>query len=131
MTHPLLQVLKPVADAVGGTLVPVDAIEVADIPLEWEGEVVGGFRLPGLSGALDRVLEGVERELGSPLMSLSREVKQRAVRLLQERGAFTLRKSVEDVADALGVSRFTVYNYLNAIEHEPPEPGRLAEPGEG
>ena len=34
--------------------------------------------------------------------------------LLDERGAFQLRKSVEEVADALGVSRFTVYNYLNA-----------------
>ena len=42
------------------------------------------------------------------------EDKQRAVRLLDERGAFTLRKAVEDVADALGVSRFTVYNYLNS-----------------
>ena len=34
--------------------------------------------------------------------------------MLDERGAFTLRKAVEDVADALGVSRFTVYNYLNS-----------------
>jgi predicted transcriptional regulator YheO len=37
------------------------------------------------------------------------------VRLLDERGAFQLRKSIEDVADALGVSRITVYNYLNAV----------------
>ena len=36
------------------------------------------------------------------------------MRLLDGRGAFQLRKAVEDVADALGVSRFTVYNYLNA-----------------
>ena len=35
--------------------------------------------------------------------------------LLDERGAFTLRRAVEDVADAMGVSRITVYNYLNAI----------------
>ena len=47
--------------------------------------------------------------------SLGREDKQRAVRLLDERGAFTLRRAVEDVADAMGVSRITVYNYLNAI----------------
>jgi len=48
------------------------------------------------------------------IAALSREDKQRAVRLLDERGAFQLRRSVELVADALGVSRFTVYNYLNA-----------------
>ena len=41
--------------------------------------------------------------------------KQQAVRLLEEHGAFTLRKSIEDVADAMGVSRITIYNYLNAI----------------
>ena len=42
-----------------------------------------------------------------------REDKQRAVARLHDLGAFNLRKSVEDVATALGVSRFTVYNYLD------------------
>ena len=36
-------------------------------------------------------------------------------RLLDERGAFVLRRAVEDVADAMRISRITVYNYLNAI----------------
>jgi predicted transcriptional regulator YheO len=71
--------------------------------------------LPSLHGALDRLIESVERELGGRLTQLNREEKQRAVRLLDDAGAFTLRRSVEDVADALGVSRITVYNYLNAI----------------
>jgi predicted transcriptional regulator YheO len=57
----------------------------------------------------------VEVELGGQLPDLSREDKQRAVRLLDERGAFLLRRSVDEVADALGVSRITVYNYLNAV----------------
>jgi predicted transcriptional regulator YheO len=72
-----------------------------------------------LQGALGRLIEGVERELGAPLGQLERENKQRAVRLLEDRGAFVLRRSVEDVADALGVSRITVYNYLNAMRDEP------------
>jgi len=55
------------------------------------------------------------REFGSPLAELGREDKQRAIRLLDERGAFTLRRAVEDVSDSMGVSRITVYNYLNAI----------------
>ena len=64
---------------------------------------------------LGRLIEQVEDELGGRLPDLSREQKQRAVRLLDDRGAFLLRRSVEDVADALGVSRITVYNYLGAI----------------
>ena len=72
-------------------------------------------RLPHLQGALDRLIATVETELGGPLHQLSREDKQRAVRLLDQSGAFILRRAVEDVADAMGVSRITVYNYLNAL----------------
>ena len=61
------------------------------------------------------MIEQVEVELGGRLSDLSREDKQRAVRLLDERGAFLLRRSVDEVAGALGVSRITVYNYLNAV----------------
>ena len=81
----------------------------------WDGQVVAAVRMPPLHGALDRLIDSVETELGGPLPALSREDKQRAVRLLDERGAFILRRAVEDVADAMGVSRITIYNYLNAI----------------
>ncbi len=113
--HPLLEALEPVADALGAVLIPGVDLDPADIPLRWQGDLVGGLRLPPLHGALSRLIEQVERELGGRLTDLSREDKQRAVHLLDDRGAFLLRRSVEDVADALGVSRITVYNYLNAI----------------
>lgn len=117
--HPLLLALEPVADALGAELIePADTL-ASDIPLEWDGAVVGALRLPPLQGALSRLIESVERELGAALGELSREDKQRAVRLLEERGAFTLRRAVEDVADALSVSRITVYNYLNAMRGAP------------
>ncbi|WP_116102883.1 helix-turn-helix domain-containing protein [Amycolatopsis thermalba] len=63
--------------------------------------------------ALQRLITEVERELGTRLADLDRPGKQRAVRLLEERGAFALRKAAPTVAEALGVTRFTVYNYLN------------------
>ncbi|QWF82913.1 helix-turn-helix domain-containing protein [Amycolatopsis sp. CA-230715] len=66
--------------------------------------VLGGF------------IRAVEAELGARLGDLDRPGKQRAVRLLEERGAFQLRKSVATVAEALGVTRFTVYNYLHRDE---------------
>lgn len=64
---------------------------------------------------LDRLMADAERELGAKLGDLSREDKQRAVKLLDAWGAFDVRRSTEVVADALGVSRITVYNYLNRI----------------
>ncbi len=65
------------------------------------------------AGGLDGIIVELERSLGTPLAELTRSGKQQAVRLLEEAGAFSYRKSVEVVAAALGVSRFTVYNYLN------------------
>ena len=113
--HPLIAAVEPVVDRVGATLVGPAEMDPADVPLVWEGQVIAGVRMPPLHGALDRLIETIEAELGAPLPELSRENKQRAVRLLDERGAFILRRAVEDVADAMGVSRITVYNYLNAI----------------
>ena len=114
--HALLVALEPVADALGATLVSAQRVQPGDIPLEWEGVVVGGLRLPGVQGTLDRMMVAVEQELGAPIDELSREDKQAAVQMLHERGAFELRRSVETVAEAMGVSRFTIYNYLNAAD---------------
>jgi hypothetical protein len=108
--------MEPVAEALGATLVAGSRVQARDVPLRWDGEVVGGLRLPGVQGTLDRLIGAVENELGAPLDALSREQKQAAVQLLHERGAFELRRSVETVAEAMGVSRFTIYNYLNATE---------------
>lgn len=113
--HPLLQAVKPLVEATGSTVVPVEDAGPGDIPLVWDGEAVVMVRVGALHGALERLIESVERELGGALADLPREQKQKAIRLLDERGAFVLRRAVEDLADAMGVSRITVYNYLNAI----------------
>ncbi|MCB0991699.1 MAG: helix-turn-helix domain-containing protein [Acidimicrobiales bacterium] len=117
--HPLRRALEPVADALGAALVePID-MQPGDIPLRWQGEVVGGFRQPGLHDALERLLDSLEVEYGSPLADLDREDKQAVVARLDDLGAFVIRKAAEDVADRLDVSRFTVYNYLNARDTTP------------
>src|SRR6056297_2274979 len=110
VAHPLLTALAPVAAALGATVVEVDDLEPGDLPLEWEGHVVGGLRVAGLHGALGRLLEQAERDMGLPLADLDRDAKQEVVRRLDEQGAFTIRRAVEEVADVLGVSRFTIYN---------------------
>ena len=71
-----------------------------------------------LRAALDHMIEQVEADAGTPLAEMTREEKQAAIRALDEQGAFQLRKAIEAVADAMGVSRITIYNYLNAIREE-------------
>lgn len=108
--------IQPLLRRLNATLVATEEMSVDDVPLSWEGQVVAGVRLPQAgetASDLVGLLARVEAELGEPLAALNRAGKQRAVRLLEERGAFSYRKAVETVAEALGVTRFTVYNYLN------------------
>lgn len=116
--HPLIEALDPLVDALNLQIIPLSRIEPTDVILSWDGHQIAGVRLQNLHNILGRLMVQVERAIGKPLPEFTREDKQEAVRILDELGAFTLRKGVEDVADALGVSRFTVYNYLHAIEGE-------------
>lgn len=130
----LLGAVRPLIDRIGARLVDPAELGAGDVPLHWRGTVVAGVRLADAAsvepagsgdggpvaetedadvGGLAGVLASVERQFDEPLAELPRPDKQRAVRLLEEAGAFSYRKAVETVAGALGVSRFTVYNYLN------------------
>lgn len=131
----LIGAVRPVVEALGAQLVAASEAAPMDVGLVWEGEVVGAVRPPDLNGAFTRLLDRVAAELGAPLGELSREEKQRAVELLDQLGAFNFRKSVEEAAQALQVSRFTVYNYLSRIFAERPgeerPPGRRPASGRG
>jgi len=122
--------LAPILARAGGQVVEEAEALPGDIPVEWDGEVALHVRIAAPSGApaavpadlsdgLSRLIGEVETELGGRLAALPRADKQRAVRLLEERGAFEMRKSAETVAEALGVTRFTVYNYLNRSSGAP------------
>ncbi|MCL1601779.1 MAG: helix-turn-helix domain-containing protein [Actinomycetia bacterium] len=114
--HPISRAIQPLVEAVGGSVVELDDIESGDITIEWEGAPVVGVRLADIV-SLDRLVATVEEQLGDPLAELERGDKQRAIRMLDERGAFRLRKSIEDVAVVMGVSRITIYNYLSVTKN--------------
>jgi predicted transcriptional regulator YheO len=50
-----------------------------------------------------------------PVASMKKKHKLAVVEELQARGVFLLRDAVEMVAEALSVSKFTIYNYLNEL----------------
>ncbi|KIF71067.1 transcriptional regulator [Streptomyces sp. AcH 505] len=113
LDHPFIAAVKPLVDAMGGELMAPGDARPDDVVLAWEGADVVAVRLPQLADSLDHILAALERTYGMPLADLDRKSKQSAVRTLEARGAFSVRHGVETVASALGVSRFTVYNYLN------------------
>ncbi|WP_055694508.1 helix-turn-helix domain-containing protein [Streptomyces prasinopilosus] len=111
--EPFVAAVRPLVDAMGGRLLPPGEAGPDDVVLAWEGVDAVAVRLPRLAESLDHLLAALERRHGGPLAGLDRRTKQEIVRSLEARGAFEVRHGVETVAGALGVSRFTVYNYLN------------------
>ncbi|MGW6690528.1 helix-turn-helix domain-containing protein [Streptomyces sp. NPDC054961] len=122
--HPFVTAVKPLVDAMGGELMDPALAQPDDVVLTWEGQDLLAVRLPQLSDSLDHILAALERRHGVPLSQLDRKSKQDVVRILEARGAFSVRHGVETVAGALGVSRFTVYNYLNRDSNPSKGPGK-------
>lgn len=58
------------------------------------------------------------RVLGKTVEELSKEEKIAIVHSLDDKGAFLIKKAAEQVAEFLGTSRFTIYNYLNTSSEE-------------
>lgn len=126
--HGLAVDLGPFASAVAG---PVDTMAeaIADMVRAAMGQgatsiqlrvagTVEAIPVPTLHDALGDMVRMAEREIGTPASSWTRAEKQRVVRMFEERGAFLLRGAVDDVAELMGVSRITIYNYLNALEQD-------------
>lgn len=118
----LVAAIGPILDELGAELLPAGQGGPADLPLIWDGEVVAMVRaekrstaVAPLHEAVPRLISQLEDEFGASLAEMDREQKQRAARWLEERGAFQLRNSVDLVADAMKVSRVTVYTYLAAM----------------
>ncbi|MDC4233587.1 helix-turn-helix transcriptional regulator [Actinomyces sp. B33] len=61
------------------------------------------------------LLRQAVEEQGLAVDDMRKEHKLRAVASLKRRGFFLLRDAAETAAAALGVTRFTIYNYLNEL----------------
>lgn len=62
---------------------------------------------------LETLMKDAVESTGRTLETLDKEDKVAVVKYLDDKGAFLIKKSAEKVAEFLGVSRFTIYNYLN------------------
>jgi len=107
--------LDVVGPAIGAMVIDAIRAGATTINLQVAGDTAR-LNSPTLHDALESMMRSAEREVGSEPGEWTREDKQHVVRMLHERGAFLLRGAVDDVAEAMGVSRITIYNYLNAIE---------------
>ncbi|WP_462402625.1 helix-turn-helix transcriptional regulator [Pseudomonas sp. Marseille-QA0332] len=69
---------------------------------------------PGdLAALMNQIIADALQRCGQGRMN--KAAKREAVRVMQERGLFIVKGGVEKAASALGVTRYTVYNYLEQL----------------
>jgi predicted transcriptional regulator YheO len=76
-----------------------------------------------LGDMLETMIVESEYRIGRPVQQMGKDERLELVRFLEERGAFQVRRSAAIVADRLGVTRKTVYNYLSEIARDRAEGG--------
>ncbi|MET4579963.1 helix-turn-helix transcriptional regulator [Ottowia thiooxydans] len=80
------------------------AVEVPAAPKEQDLEVL-----------MRTIVEEAVARLGKPVREMSRDEKLEALKPMVSRGVLLVRGGVGRVAQALGVTRFTIYNYLDIL----------------
>lgn len=65
---------------------------------------------------LAAMIEEAKAQVDKPVPFMDKEDKLKVIKFLEQRGVFMIKGAVERVADDLGVSRYTIYNYLKEIE---------------
>lgn len=63
---------------------------------------------------LDRLIEQSAEHVGKPVAMMSKEDKTRAIQYLDEKGAFLIKKAGDRVSRFYDISKYTLYNYLDA-----------------
>lgn len=97
------------AIAAMGALLPDPPQSDVDGPRELIG--------PDVSSVLDDMITEAIAAVGKPSTAMDKDDRIEALRLLEGRGAFHIKRAADKVAGRLGVSRVTVYGYLDEVRN--------------
>jgi predicted transcriptional regulator YheO len=70
---------------------------------------------PDMDKLMLDIIDGAVHRFGKPVALMNREEKTHAVKVMMQRGLFIVKGGVEKAAASLEVSRYTIYNYMEAV----------------
>jgi len=71
-----------------------------------------------VNSMLDDLIKRAVKEIGRPVAYMTREDKIRAIQFLNEHGAFLITKSGDKISSYFGISKYTMYSYLDKEKPE-------------
>ncbi|MHC1750546.1 MAG: transcriptional regulator [Cellulosilyticaceae bacterium] len=66
-----------------------------------------------VEGLLDELIERSVEIIGKPVAMMTKDDKKRAMQFLNDAGAFLITKSGDKVSEYFGISKYTLYNYVD------------------
>ncbi|NLV59773.1 MAG: transcriptional regulator [Clostridiales bacterium] len=90
-------------------------------PEQPQGELRGVF-VSNVGELLEYMLQSALSYMDKPVTLLDREDRQRFLKYLDDKGMFVISKSGDRVCEFLGISKFTLYNYLDIIRKNSVKP---------
>lgn len=75
-------------------------------------------KIVNINDLLDDLIEQSVALVGKPVAMMHKEDKVKAVRFLNENGAFLVTKSSDKIAKFFGISKYTLYSYLDIKQRE-------------
>lgn len=73
---------------------------------------------PNVGELLDELLWKSTELIGKPVSLMNKDDKMRAIRYLNSKGALLITKSGDKIAKYFGVSKFTLYSYIDSKQEE-------------
>ena len=73
---------------------------------------------PNVNDVLDDLIDRSVRLIGKPVELMNKDDKVRAIQFLSERGALLITKSGDKIAKHFGISKYTLYSYLDQKQED-------------
>lgn len=86
--------------------------------LSMQDDVYDEFDIYDNGQIVEQKFEIEVEKMNKSIVSMNKADRLTLIRNLKNSGVFKIQKSVPYIAEKLGVSRYTIYNYLNEIQNE-------------
>lgn len=84
-------------------------------------EPVNEFFAKNVGELVEYFLNEGQNHIGKPFEDLNRNEKLQLVKYLDDKGVFLITKAGERVCEVMGISKFTLYNYLDIVRKDSEE----------
>jgi predicted transcriptional regulator YheO len=85
-----------------------------DSLINYKEDVEDANRIPqNVNQLLDDLLEESVKKIGKPVSLMTKEQKIEAIQFLNDAGAFLITKAGDKTADFFGISKYSIYNYID------------------